>query len=152
MKINTDLDLSEDLKKPLPAGTYVLEYVRDGFSNSNNIINIFCKVLESPDHPEQVGETCKIQTCFNNANKRIVAIGNSIRNQIFKACIGKDLFEVESQKGGLNTSKLYGLKFQCYADVKQTNFGFIAEKNNFKSFKCVYSEEELLEIAKTRFN
>ena len=103
------------------------------------------------EHPETVGQTCKIQTCYSNTNKRVVAIGNSIRNQVFKACIGKKLFDAETQKGGIDTTKLYGLQFQCYVDVKQTAFGFNAEKNNFKSFKCIYDEEQLLEIAKTRF-
>ena len=152
MQVNTDLDFSDFLKEPLPAGTYILEYVRDGFSNSNTIIDIFCNVVKCDEHPETVGEECKIQTCFSSNNKRIVAIGNSIRNQIFKACIGDELFKVESQKGGITTSKFYGLQFQCYIDVKQTTFGFNAEKNNFKTFKCIYSEEELLKIATERFS
>lgn len=152
MKLNTDLDLTEYLKDPLPAGTYVLEYVSDGFSNSNTIIDIHCKVLECPEHPDKVGETCTIQTCFSSNNRKIVAIGNSIRNQIFKACMGQDLFKIESQKGGINTSKLYGLKFQCFIDVKETSYGFSGNKNVYKSFKCVYTDEELLKNLRERFN
>ena len=151
MRVSTDLDFTDMLKDPLPSGTYILEYERDGFSNSNNIIDIHCKVVSCEEHPETVGQTCKIQTCYSSTNKRVVAIGNSIRNQVFKACIGKKLFDAETQKGGIDTTKLYGLQFQCYVDVKQTAFGFNAEKNNFKSFKCIYDEEQLLEIAKTRF-
>lgn len=87
MQVNTDLDFSDFLKEPLPAGTYILEYVRDGFSNSNTIIDIFCKVVKCDEHPETVGEECKIQTCFSSNNKRIVAIGNSIRNQDRKSVV-----------------------------------------------------------------
>lgn len=150
MKLNTDLDLTEELKEPLPKGTYVLEYVRDAFSNSDTIIDIYCKVISS-DCPNQEGQECKIQTCYSSSNKQLVAIGNSIRNQIFKACIGKDLFDAESKKGGLNTSKLYGLKFQCFVDIKETTYGFNTSKNTFKTFKCVYNDEDLLQIAKERF-
>ena len=150
MKLNTDLDLTEELKEPLPKGTYVLEYVRDAFSNSDTIIDIYCKVISS-DCPNQEGQECKIQTCYSSNNKQIVAVGNSIRNQIFKACIGKDLFDAESKKGGLNTSKLYGLKFQCFVDIKETTYGFNTSKNTFKTFKCVYNDEDLLQIAKERF-
>lgn len=152
MRVSTDLDFTDMLKDPLPAGTYVLKYMRDGFSNSNNIIDIVCEVVSCEEHPETVGQICKIQTCYSSTNKRIVAIGNSIRNQIFKACIGKELFDIEAQKGGINTTKLYGLTFQCYIDVKETTYGFNAEKNNFKSFKCIYTDEELLKIAKERFS
>ena len=151
MKLDINLDLLDELKEPLPKGTYVLEYVRDDFSNSNTIIDIYCKVLSSPDHPEKVGTKCKIQTCYSSNNKQIVAVGNSIRNQIFKACIGKDLFDAESKKGGINTAKLYGLKFRCNIDIKEVNYGFAPFKNKFSGFKCVYSDEELLEIAKQRF-
>ena len=151
MRLSTDLDVLDELKEPLPAGTYVLEYVRDGFSNNNTIIDIFCKVVKCDEHPETVGKECKIQTCYSSDNKRIVAIGNSIRNQIVKACIGKELFEAESNNGGINTAKLYGLQFQCYIDVKETSFGFSLNKNSFKSFKLIYSDEELLQIAKDRF-
>ena len=151
MKLDINLDLLDELKEPLPKGTYVLEYVRDDFSNSNTIIDIYCKVLSSLDHPEKVGAKCKIQTCYSSTNKQIVAVGNSIRNQIFKACIGKDLFDAESKKGGLNTSKLYGLKFQCFVDIKETTYGFNTSKNTFKTFKCVYNDEDLLQIAKERF-
>lgn len=151
MRLSTDLDVLDELKEPLPAGTYVLEYVRDGFSNNNTIIDIFCKVVKCDEYPETVGKECKIQTCYSSDNKRVVAIGNSIRNQIFRACIGKDLFEAESNNGGINTAKLYGLQFQCYIDVKETSFGFSLNKNSFKSFKLIYSDEELLQIAKDRF-
>lgn len=151
MRLSTDLDVLDELKEPLPAGTYVLEYVRDGFSNNNTIIDIFCKVVKCDEHPETVGKECKIQTCYSSDNKRVVAIGNSIRNQIFRACIGKELFEAESNNGGINTVKLYGLQFQCYIDVKETSFGFSLNKNSFKSFKLIYSDEELLQIAKDRF-
>lgn len=150
MKLNTDLDLTEELKEPLPKGTYILEYVRDAFSNSDTIIDIYCKVISS-DCPNQEGQECKIQTCYSSSNKQLVAIGNSIRNQIFKACIGKDLFDAESKKGGINTAKLYGLKFRCNIDIKEVNYGFAPFKNKFSGFKCVYSDEELLEIAKQRF-
>ena len=33
MKLDINLDLLDELKEPLPKGTYVLEYVRDDFSN-----------------------------------------------------------------------------------------------------------------------
>lgn len=150
MKMNLDVDLAQELKEPLPKGTYILEYSRDGFSNSDTIIDIYCTVLQADD-PKLVGETCKIQTCFSNENKRIVAIGNSIRNQIFKACIGKDLFEAEQKKGGIATSKLYGCKFQCNVDLKQTEYGLSPYKNVFNGFKCILTEEEQAELAKTKF-
>ena len=46
MRVSTDLDFTDMLKDPLPAGTYILEYERDGFSNSNNIIDIHCKMMD----------------------------------------------------------------------------------------------------------
>ena len=150
MKINTSFDLSNDLKDPLPAGEYVLEYVRDGFASDDKIVEIICKVIEAEDK-SKIGETCKIETVYSSDNKRLVAIGNSIRNQIFKACIGKELFEAECQNGTINTHKLYGLKFGCTADVIETNFCITGFKNRFHAFKCVLTDEEKLAIAKERF-
>ncbi len=150
MKMNLDIDLAQELKEPLPKGTYVLEYSRDGFSNSDTIIDIYCTVVQADD-PKLVGETCKIQTCFSSTNKRIVAIGNSIRNQIFKACMGKELFEAEQKKGGINTSKLYGCRFKCNVDVKETEYGLNPRKNVFNGFQCVLTAEEQRDLALTKF-
>lgn len=150
MKMNLNIDLAQELKEPLPKGTYVLEYTRDGFSNSDTIIDIFCTVVKADD-PKFIGETCKIQTCFSNSNKQIVAIGNSIRNQIFKACIGKEVFELEQKQGGINTSKLYGCRFQCDIDLKETEYGLNPYKNVFKGFKCILTPEEQRDLALTKF-
>ena len=150
MKINTSFDLSNDLREPLPAGEYVLEYVRDGFASDDKIIEIVCKVLEAEDQ-SKIGEICKIETVSSSENRRLVAIGNSIRNQIFKACLGEELFNAECQNGTINTHKLYGLKFGCTADVIETNFCLTGFKNRFYAFKCVLTEEEKLNIAKEKF-
>lgn len=150
MKINTSFDLSDDLKDPLPAGEYVLEYVRDGFASDDKIVEIVCKVLKADDE-SKIGETCKIETVYSSENKRLVAIGNSIRNQIFKACLGEELFNAECQNGTINTQKLYGLKFGCTADIIETNFSITGFKNRFHAFKCVLTDEEKLAIAKERF-
>lgn len=151
MKINTGLDFLQELKPPLPEGEYVLEYNRDGFSNHDTVIDIYCTVVQAED-PKQIGQPCKIQTCYSHDNKRIVAIGNSIRNQIFKACIGKELFESECKNGGINTTKLYGLRFKCNVGIKETSFGLTSKKNTFSGFKCILSEQEIADIAKERFS
>lgn len=151
MKINTSVDFLQELKPPLPEGKYVLEYNRDGFSNNDTVIDIYCTVVTADD-PKQIGQPCKIQTCYSSSNRQLVAIGNSIRNQIFKACIGKELFESECQKGGINTTKLYGLRFACTVGIKETSFGLTSKKNTFSGFKCILSEQEIAEMAKQRFN
>lgn len=151
MKINTSFDISDSLKEPLPEGEYILEYVRDGFSSDDHIVEITCKVIQSPDN-SRVGECCKIETVYSSENKRLVAIGNSIRNQIFKACLGEELFRSECANGTINTQKMYGLKFGCTVDVVETAFGLTGFKNRFHAFKCILTEEEKIQIAKERFN
>ena len=150
MKINTSFDISSELQEPLPEGDYVMEYVRDGFSADDRMVEIVCKVIESPDG-KHIGEECKIETVYSSENKRLLAIGNSIRNQIFRVCMGTELFNAEKENGAINTNKLYGLRFGCTADVVETNFGLTGFKNRFRGFKCVLTDEEKLTLAKEKF-
>lgn len=135
-----------DEKVVLPKGTYIMKYVSDEigeYMNGNKFISIKLEVF---NECENKGNVVELRTIVSE-NKKVNAIGNSIRNSVFRACIGED--NMKLFKEYVDTDIMYGKVFECFVDQKDDNFDvFNPIKNTFKSFKCILNDEEITEISK----
>lgn len=133
-------------KTTLPIGEYRLEYTSDSleeYRNGHKYVLMKFTVVGG----EHNGKVVELKTVISNDNKRTNAIGNSIRNRVFTACIGKE--NMELFKDYQNTEVMIGKQFICTVEQKEDMFdNFNPIKNTFKGYKCVLTDEEKLEIAK----
>lgn len=138
-------------KTVLPKGTYDFKYVSDSIGQYQNCNNKFITMVLEVISEDHKGELVELTTVTSSDNKKVNAIGNSIRNSVFKACIGED--NMSLFKEYVNTDIMYGKRFRCVVDQKEDNFDvFSPIKNTFKSFECILTDEEIIEISKDLLN
>lgn len=138
-------------KTVLPKGTYDFKYVSDSIGQYQNCNNKFITMVLEVISEDHKGELVELTTVTSSDNKKVNAIGNSIRNSVFKACIGED--NMSLFKEYVNTDIMYGKRFRCVVDQKEDNFDvFSPIKNTFKGFECILTDEEIIEISKDLLN
>lgn len=129
----------------LPKGEYKFKYINDYFTelpNGYKFITMEFMVIDG----EYNGKIVKYHTVSSNVNKKLNAIGASLRERVQVACLGKENMSLFKQI--LNSEILIGKTFIATADEKENKYNDLEPTMNvFKGFKNDLTDEDKLKIA-----
>lgn len=136
--------------KLLPVGEYVASYQSADVQQLGNgfVKTIFKFKVDSGDY---AGDLAVVELISSPTNQRLTAIAKSIQIRIFTALLGKENFELWKTWG--DTDFVKNLKLKMTADIVADNYSpFNSERNVFKGFKCILSDDEKNQIQQELIN